>query len=409
MSTKVCTAIVAISLWLAACSSPESALERAERSMDATDIQYVIDRYPDSPEAQTAATYLEELAAWRAAVNATTSAPYAEFLDTWPHGLFEADARSRLNEIVVWQSVRRNATAEAIEDYLDEYPDGLFAAEAKSRLAELETFAERFAAVPADASVETLRTAAQDMAGSGYARKLWLRVETAAAASAEAELAADEAFAALDAAAWQDLDRFISKSGHDDSALARQAREQLEIAKVEATNGGARFTLPGIAVHGLSDPTQFSISDKPASEEGTMTLNFGGAMSNGPPDEEICFMAEGDVESAIAFTEFEDDRIPLYMDSMMPFTFASGNRGFIKGTGGYVLGRLEPIHCSAGSVWRVYGDVGIVPGHRIKGDAEQGLAFYLVENVGAVYLAGLGEVITASGERIFAAGTEDDQ
>ena len=408
MLTRVTIVFFVAALGLIGCSSPEGALERAQRSKDSADIQYVIDRYPESPEASVAADYLVELAAWGGVADATEPAPYREFLAAWPDGLFAADAKSHLRQITLWDQLASSATVESVGAYIDQYPNGLFNEEASERREVLMNFAERFESLAEDADLASLTAAAKEMSGSGYAQQLWSRIETAVASDILAGLAAEDEFSDVDAAAWQDLNAYIAGAEGDDLALARRAREKLEIAKVDVTNGGARFTLPGIAVHGLSKPSRFAISDDVPGEGDKLQFQFGGGITEGPPEEEICFRSSGSLQAAFAFTEFDEDTVPLYMQGLVPFSFVeSGNPGFIRGTGTINLDELQPIHCSAGTVWRVYGEVGIVPDHRIKGDAREGLSFYLVEDVGAVYLAGRGEVTNASGERIFGVGLED--
>jgi hypothetical protein len=403
MSSKGCLAVLVSLLVLVACSSPESSLERAKRSRDASDFQYVIDRYPESPQAQMASGYLDQLPAWNTAVNSKVVAPYDALLKDWPSGLFAADAKLRIAEISSWQDVQRAATVDLLKKHLDEFPDGLFERDGHARIEALKAMALRFDAIPNDADVKTLKSAAAEMAGSGYAKELWLRVERVVGLEAGKSLSVDEQFSGL-GNVWDDLDQHIAEAGDDDYNRLRQARERIEMAKVDATSGGARFVLPGIVVHGLSDPSHFAIADSIVTEDGQATLYFSGTVKKGPPDEEICFSTEGSVNAAYSYTEFEDDLVPI-MDFGFNFSFESGEKSFTHGTGQVVLNRLDPIHCSAGTIWRVYGDVGIVPDHVISADRKEGMAFYLVEGVGAVYLAGSGEVSTSDGELIFTAGS----
>jgi outer membrane protein assembly factor BamD (BamD/ComL family) len=130
-------ALIAVSAQLVACGDPEeSAWEEATTTNTIEAFEAYLQDYPDGKYEVQARESIEDLR-WQEARTANTIEAFEAYLQDYPDGRYEPQARDSIEDLR-WQEARQADTASSFQEYLRAYPDGKYSDQAHQRINELE-------------------------------------------------------------------------------------------------------------------------------------------------------------------------------------------------------------------------------------------------------------------------------
>ena len=346
-------ALAAALLALPACTGPDRLLQAADVDGSRDGFEKIIERFPESQEAEIARTRLVELSRWEEVSASQDEGIYQSFIDDFQTGLFAGEARDRIADLREYGPVRAADTIDEYERHLEAQSAIWLSSRAEARIAELTPTAARYASIrPDDENEEDLQRLAEEFAETGYARLLWHRVEQLAVERVvESQLASDTYLSLRDH--LSDLDAYLAVAPEGVTRdLAKQAREDRLIEQVQVSFGWRRFVLPGVKVHAASSGHRFSVSATPLPRslgpDGQLTLNFSGGMEKAPPNDTLVFTEGAAGISSVLFTDYPDDSVPVRFSEGL-IRFADGGERFVAGQGAVQIPTLTALHTAAGS------------------------------------------------------------
>lgn len=335
-------------LW--SCTSPETELARAKSSRDDAAFARFLQKHPTGELADLAQNYRRDIATWQGAEAQGSLDSYQQYQARFPHGLFSAEAAQRVDELSTLEYATAADTQPALDDYLQKWPQGKFRSAAQRRRVELEPAAHHYATFNDSTSVDELKTAVAQAPATGYRRLLQQRLENAALHQTAQRILSRKEYQAL--GNFEEVVAVIEQADDPQARLlARQVAEEVLMAAIDLAGPGTRFVLTSVEIRPEHSPDRHTVR------------------------------VEGDKE--IHFTELPDDTILLTM-ILGPYTMRSSTTGEIA------LPTSGQFSVGYGGVIRFMGRIQIRPGYVIEGSENDPLSFYVVKDVGLVYLRGKG-------------------
>jgi len=436
--------LVLISIFfISSCDNSKKAFQETENK--ATKEAYVkfIHDHPKSSFIEIANHRIIEIDHWEKTKESKTTDLYREYIKSFPKGLFVSDAEKKIQMIIDYEKVKSSDIVKSYISYLDKYPTSFFSERIEKRISELQYADKEFKLLEKGIDTEVLKNYLTKFHDTGYAKLIKERLNNRSIEKYNVllpennakilrlylkEFEGTEGFklmrTRLDKMALEEfqtiqdetdieiLKKFILKfpdtkqaniiqsrifklflpqienkvfskkeykllpTSYDslieyinknynknDIKVAKQAREDILIELIEQVGISNRFLLNNIYIFSNPSKTTYRFSFKRSDTE------------------------------EIMFSDYPNDRIPVEMEIQMM------GKMIFETTGKMSKNIFQDLHFSHGYVWRFYGKNKLKQ-YIINGNLSEPLCFYLIQNVGPVYLCGKGSIIK-DGKTIF--------
>jgi hypothetical protein len=213
-----------------ACNRAERAFERARASRSEDALRAFTEEYASSPLVDAARAHLEDVRQWNSAAEQVSREAFHRYLESYPDGLFAAEAREGL----VYAGATVQDVQTAYDGFLELHPDGFFGERARARREALSATAAAYRDLEKSTDVVALRRFIDEHAATGYARAAEERLSRLATEHAEAALLGRDPYRGLPDR-LDGLDAFLRETAPG------QRRRAAEEARVRVLLERARF------------------------------------------------------------------------------------------------------------------------------------------------------------------------
>ncbi len=380
---------VILCLILSNCASPEKKFRKAEKLRSKKAFEEFINDYPESELVERAKKRIVELTFWEQISSGLKEKPYQTYIDSFPGGLYIAEAQDRIREIRDFKKVREKDIIDSYTNFLGVHRDGILADSAKKRIEYLKPAQEKFRMIKSDTSIIALKAYINKFRDTGYGKLIGLRLDSLTLVLAESKILNNRKYRNLP----DNFDSLVSYIKANPNAknikLAKQAFEDILIEQIKITGPGYRFIINDIPVNSRVKGYRYSMRLRGRPLKTTLYLG------TASPSFSITGTIKFDSIREIIFTDYPDDKIPLMLPEYFPSII-------LECTGRGPTSIMDPdLHYSNDSVWRFYGEVHAIKNYTFKGNPDDPLSFYLMENKGAVFLHGKGSVVKGDSIMIF--------
>lgn len=144
---------------LAGCNAAGSDWNKAVAQNTVASYQNFISAHPDDPragEAHERLIALQDDQAWAATAISQSADRYQKYLQAWPSGRHDQEARDAIAsaETTDWNAAQADGSVAALQGFLQKYPTGADAGQAKAKLTALTAFRVQLASEPTETRAE---------------------------------------------------------------------------------------------------------------------------------------------------------------------------------------------------------------------------------------------------------------